>query len=281
MKIEKKILKALLKLLPLQHGKKLSIVGGGKMGEALLAGLLSADWASSDDISVVEPDEARREELQAKFKEVECSETLTISNNYLLAVKPQLISTVCQELNIHNPRRVISIAAGVTIQSIEENFDSDIAVLRVMPNTPAMVGEGMSAIAAGSFASSEDLDWASSILSAVGEVVIVDETALDAVTGLSGSGPAYLFYLAEALIQAGIANGLDPSVSDVLTRQTLLGASTLLTKSGVTPEELRNSVTSPNGTTAAAIEYFQSNDFLALVQKAVSAATDKSKELGS
>jgi pyrroline-5-carboxylate reductase len=150
-----------------------------------------------------------------------------------------------------------------------------------MPNTPAMVGEGMSAIAAGSFASSEDLDWASSILSAVGEVVIVNETALDAVTGLSGSGPAYLFYLAEAMIQAGIANGLEPSVADVLTRQTLLGASTLLTKSGVTPEELRNSVTSPNGTTAAAIEYLQSNDFLSQVQKAVSAATEKSKELGS
>ncbi|MEC7714637.1 MAG: NAD(P)-binding domain-containing protein, partial [Actinomycetota bacterium] len=151
-------------------GKKLSIVGGGKMGEALLAGLLSADWAASEDISVVEPDEARREELQGKFKEVECSATLTISDNYLLAVKPQLISTVCEELNIHNPRRVISIAAGVTIQSIEANFDSDTAVLRVMPNTPAMVGEGMSAIAAGSFTSPEDLDWASSILSAVGEV---------------------------------------------------------------------------------------------------------------
>ena len=262
-------------------GKKLSIVGGGKMVEALLAGLLSADWAASEDISVVEPDEARRKELQGKFKEVECSATLTISDNYLLAVKPQLISTVCEELNIHNPRRVISIAAGVTIQSIEANFDSDTAVLRVMPNTPAMVGEGMSAIAAGSFTSPEDLDWASSILSAVGEVVIVDETALDAVTGLSGSGPAYLFYLAEAMIQAGIANGLDPSVADVLTRQTLLGASMLLTKSGVTPEELRNSVTSPNGTTAAAIQYFQSNNFLALVQNAVSAATDKSKGLGS
>ena len=262
-------------------GTKLSIVGGGKMGEALLAGLLSADWASPENISVVEPDEARREELQGKFKGVEYSETLTRSDNYLLAVKPQLVSNVCKELITHNPRRVISIAAGVTIQSIEENFNSDIAVLRVMPNTPAMVGEGMSAIAAGSFASSEDLDWASSILSAVGEVVIVNETALDAVTGLSGSGPAYLFYLAEAMIQAGIANGLEPSVADVLTRQTLLGASTLLTKSGVTPEELRNSVTSPNGTTAAAIQYFQSNNFLALVQNAVSAATDKSKELGS
>ena len=262
-------------------GIKLSIVGGGKMGEALLAGLLSADWASPENISVVEPDEARREELQRKFKGVEYSETLTRSDNYLLAVKPQLVSNVCKELITHNPRRVISIAAGVTIQSIEENFNSDVAVLRVMPNTPAMVGEGMSAIAAGSFASSEDLDWASSILSAVGEVVIVNETALDAVTGLSGSGPAYLFYLAEAMIQAGIANGLEPSVADVLTRQTLLGASTLLTKSGVTPEELRNSVTSPNGTTAAAIEYLQSNDFLSQVQKAVSAATEKSKELGS
>ena len=261
-------------------GIKLSIVGGGKMGEALLAGLLSADWASPENISVVEPDEARREELQGKFKGVEYSETLTRSENYLLAVKPQLVSKVCEELITHNPQRVISIAAGVTIRSIEENFNSDIAVLRVMPNTPAMVGEGMSAIAAGSFASSEDLDWASSILSAVGEVVIVNETALDAVTGLSGSGPAYLFYLAEAMIQAGIANGLEPSVADVLTRQTLLGASTLLTKSGVTPEELRNSVTSPNGTTAAAIESLQSNDFLSLVQKAVSAATDKSKELG-
>tara|TARA_B100001778_G_scaffold435_1_gene351 strand:+ start:2671 stop:3462 length:792 start_codon:yes stop_codon:yes gene_type:complete len=262
-------------------GKKLSIIGGGKMGEALLAGLLSADWASPENISVVEPDEIRREELQGKFKGVECSETLASSDNFLLAVKPQLVLNVCEELNTYNPRRVISIAAGVSIQSIEESFNSDTAVLRVMPNTPAMVGEGMSAIAAGSFASSEDLDWASSILSAVGEVVIVNETALDAVTGLSGSGPAYLFYLAEAMIQAGIANGLEPSVADVLTRQTLLGASTLLTKSGVTPEELRNSVTSPNGTTAAAIEYLQSNDFLSQVQKAISAATDKSKELGS
>jgi pyrroline-5-carboxylate reductase len=150
-----------------------------------------------------------------------------------------------------------------------------------MPNTPATVGEGMSAITAGSYATSEDLDWGSSILSAVGEVVIVDENALDAVTGLSGSGPAYLFYLAEAMTQAGIANGLDPAVADVLTRQTLLGASTLLIKSGTTPEELRSSVTSPNGTTAAAIEQLQSNDFLSLIEEAVSAATNRSKELGN
>ena len=262
-------------------GKKLSIVGGGKMGEALLSGLLAAEWAPADEISVVEPDDSRRDELQKKYKETPFSGNLVPSDNYLLAVKPQLVPNICQELNNSDPLRVISIAAGVTIASIESQLTSQTAVLRVMPNTPSMVREGMSAIAPGSFATSEDLDWASSILSAVGEVVIVDESTLDAVTGLSGSGPAYLFFLAEAMTQAGINNGLDPTVADILTRQTLLGASTLLAKSGTSPEELRASVTSPNGTTAAAISELQSNDFLSLINKAISAATDRSKELGA
>ena len=262
-------------------GKKLSIVGGGKMGEALLSGLLAAEWAPADEISVVEPDESRRDELQKKYKETPFSGNLVPSDNYLLAVKPQLVPNICQELSNSDPLRVISIAAGVTIASIESQLTSQTAVLRVMPNTPSMVREGMSAIAPGSFATSEDLDWASSILSAVGEVVIVDESTLDAVTGLSGSGPAYLFFLAEAMTQAGINNGLDPTVADILTRQTLLGASTLLAKSGTSPEELRASVTSPNGTTAAAISELQSNDFLSMIHKAISAATDRSKELGA
>ena len=262
-------------------GKKLSIVGGGKMGEALLSGLLAAEWAPADEISVVEPDDSRRDELQKKYKETPFSGNLVPSDNYLLAVKPQLVPNICQELSNSDPLRVISIAAGVTIAVIESRLTSQTAVLRVMPNTPSMVREGMSAIAPGSFATSEDLDWASSILSAVGEVVIVDESTLDAVTGLSGSGPAYLFFLAEAMTQAGINNGLDPTVADILTRQTLLGASTLLAKSGTSPEELRASVTSPNGTTAAAISELQSNDFLSLINKAISAATDRSKELGA
>ena len=262
-------------------GKKLSIVGGGKMGEALLSGLLAAEWAPADEISVIEPDDSRRDELQKKYKETPFSGNLVPSDNYLLAVKPQLVPNICQELSNYDPLRVISIAAGVTIAVIESRLTSQTAVLRVMPNTPSMVREGMSAIAPGSFAISEDLDWASSILSAVGEVVIVNESTLDAVTGLSGSGPAYLFFLAEAMTQAGINNGLDPTVADILTRQTLLGASTLLAKSGTSPEELRASVTSPNGTTAAAISELQSNDFLSLINKAISAATDRSKELGA
>ena len=262
-------------------GKKLSIVGGGKMGEALLSGILASEWAPADEISVIEPDDSRRDELQKKYKETPFSGNLVPSDNYLLAVKPQLVPNICQELSNSDPLRVISIAAGVTIAVIESRLTSQTAVLRVMPNTPSMVREGMSAIAPGSFATSEDLDWASSILSAVGEVVIVDESTLDAVTGLSGSGPAYLFFLAEAMTQAGINNGLDPTVADILTRQTLLGASTLLAKSGTSPEELRASVTSPNGTTAAAISELQSNDFLSLINKAISAATDRSKELGA
>ena len=262
-------------------GKKLSIVGGAKMGEALLSGLLAAEWAPADEISVIEPDDSRRDELQKKYKETPFSGNLVPSDNYLLAVKPQLVPNICQELSNSDPLRVISIAAGVTIAVIESRLTSQTAVLRVMPNTPSMVREGMSAIAPGSFATSEDLDWASSILSAVGEVVIVNESTLDAVTGLSGSGPAYLFFLAEAMTQAGINNGLDPTVADILTRQTLLGASTLLAKSGTSPEELRASVTSPNGTTAAAISELQSNDFLSLIHKAISAATDRSKELGA
>ena len=187
-------------------GKKLSIVGGGKMGEALLSGLLAAEWAPADEISVVEPDDSRRNELQKKYKETPLSENLVPSDNYLLAVKPQLVPNICQELSNSDPLRVMSIAAGVTITSIESQLTSQTAVLRIMPNTPSMVREGMSAIAPGSFATSEDLDWASSILSAVGEVVIVDESTLDAVTGLSGSGPAYLFLLAEAMTHSSASS---------------------------------------------------------------------------
>jgi len=262
-------------------GNKLSIVGGGKMGEALLAGLIESKWAEPKEMSVIEPDESRLKELQAKYKETITSTELLESTHFLLAVKPQTIPAICHELNKIRPKLVISIAAGITTKSIESYLPEETPVVRVMPNTPAMVGEGMAAIAAGSHASKEDLDWTSSILSAVGEVVIVEENMLDAVTGLSGSGPAYLFLLAEAMIAAGIENGLDPSVADLLTRQTLLGSSSLLSKSGVTPSELRASVTSPNGTTAAAISHLENEKFMTIMGTAITKATQRSKELGS
>ena len=149
-----------------------------------------------------------------------------------------------------------------------------------MPNTPALVGKGMAAIAPGTAAGADDLTWASSILSAVGEVVVVDEHDLDAVTGVSGSGPAYVFHLAEALTAAGIAQGLAPEVADTLTRQTLLGAATLLSDSGEDPAQLRINVTSPGGTTQAGLEVMAERDFTGLIAAVVAAATARSVELG-
>ena len=153
-------------------------------------------------------------------------------------------------------------------------------VIRAMPNTPALVGQGASAIAGGSLATEEDLDWAASILGAVGLVVRVDESDLDAVTGLSGSRPAYVFHLVEGLIAAGVAQGLSPEVADVLARQTLLGAATLLIESGESPAVLRENVTSPGGTTAAGLAVFGAADLVGLVGKVVQAATERSVELG-
>ena len=149
-----------------------------------------------------------------------------------------------------------------------------------MPNTPALVGLGASAIAAGSAAGPEDLHWARSILEAVGTVAVVDEADLDAVTGLSGSGPAYVFRLAEALRDAGVSQGLEPGVSDSLVRQTLLGAATLLASTGDDPARLRDNVTTPGGTTAAGLAVLDEADFMSLIERVVDTASRRSRELG-
>ena len=176
---------------------------------------------------------------------------------------------------------MLSIAAGVTIGSLESWLPDGAAVVRCMPNTPALVGAGMSAIAPGAAAGDADLSWAADILAAVGEVITVEEASLDAVTGLSGSGPAYVFLLAEALIEAGVSVGLERGTADVLTRQTLLGAAKLLAESGDDPAQLRANVTSPGGTTAAGLAVFGEAGFSDLVARVVTAATQRSKALGS
>ncbi len=150
-----------------------------------------------------------------------------------------------------------------------------------MPNTPALVGLGAAAVAAGENADADDLDWAAGILRSVGTCVVVEEADLDAVTGLSGSGPAYVFHLAEGLIAAGIAEGLSPEIADALARQTLLGAATLLADSGEDPAVLRHNVTSPGGTTAAGLAVFAEADLVGLVGRVVAAATARSRELGA
>lgn len=250
------------------------------MGEALLGGLVERAWAPPDELHVVEPIDERRAVLRRSHPDLSIGQEPVEGVDAVIAVKPDVVSMVLPGLAAAAPARVLSIAAGVRTDAIEAGLPPGTAVVRCMPNTPALVGQGAAAIAGGSVATPEDLHWAEEILSAVGVVVHVDEAGLDAVTGLSGSGPAYVFLLAEALTAAGIAQGLRPEIADILTRQTLLGAATLLSDSGEGPAALRADVTSPGGTTAAGLAVFTEGDLVGLVERAVAAATARSIELG-
>lgn len=259
---------------------RLQVVGGGKMGEALLAGLAAGGWAEPYELHVVEPDLARQEAVAAAVPQASVSAEPVAGADAVVAVKPDVVSAVLPALAAAGAPRVLSIAAGVRTGAIEAGLPAGTPVVRAMPNTPALVGAGAAAIAAGSAASPDDLEWARGILEAVGTVVVVDEADLDAVTGLSGSGPAYVFRLAEALRAAGAAQGLDATTADALTRQTLLGAATLLASSDEDPGVLREDVTSPGGTTAAGLAVLDDADFMGLVGRVVEAATERSRELG-
>jgi len=259
---------------------KLQMIGGGKMAEALLGGLIEQGWASADELHVVEPVAERRATLTDSHPGLSVGESPIASVDAVIAVKPHIVDAVLPSLAATSVPRVLSIAAGVRGAAIEAGLPPGTPVVRCMPNTPALVGQGAAAIAAGTAASDTDMEWAEGILAAVGTVAIVEESDLDAVTGLSGSGPAYVFHLAEALIAAGIAEGLSAETADALTRQTLLGAAALLSESGEDPAVLRTNVTSPGGTTAAGLAVLAESDFVGLVGRVVKAATDRSRELG-
>jgi pyrroline-5-carboxylate reductase len=259
---------------------ELQVVGGGKMGEALVGGLLRGGFPAVD-IVVVEKDAARTQALHESLPEVAVVDLAVPSVGTVLAVKPADVPAVCREVAEAGTERVLSIAAGVTIATLEAGLAPGTAVVRAMPNTPALVGAGAAAIAPGTAADEATLAWAESLLGTVGTVVRVDEGLLDAVTGLSGSGPAYVFLLAEALIAAGVEAGLPAEVSEALTVQTLFGAATLLAGSDEGPEALRAAVTSPNGTTAAGVAVLEDLGFRAALAGAVAAATERSRELGA
>jgi len=260
---------------------RLQVVGGGRMGEALVAGLMKAGWAEPAELCVVERIEGRRKELATAFVDVDVVDAPVASEGAIVAVKPGDVAEACKELALVGVERVLSIAAGVTTASLEAALGGGIPVVRAMPNTPAVVGEGASAIAAGSSASDDDLLWASSILDAVGVVVRVNENQLDAVTGLSGSGPAYVFLVAETLIEGGVLMGLTREVAEVLAVQTILGSAQLLKDSDDHAAALRAAVTSPGGTTAAGLHQLEMAGVRAAFLSAVQAATDRSRELGS
>lgn len=250
------------------------------MGEALLAGLITADWAPVEELAVAEKVAARRDQLAAAYPGLIVVDEPVACNGAVVAVKPGDVGSACAAVAAAGCDRVLSIAAGVTVAALEAALGTGVPVVRAMPNTPALVGAGAAAIAGGSAASDADLDWAEGLLRAVGTVVRVPEHLLDAVTGLSGSGPAYVFLVAEALIEGGVLAGLPRDVSVELATHTLLGAARLLAESGQTPEALRAQVTSPGGTTAAGLRVLEAGGVRSAFLEAVAAATERSRELG-
>lgn len=260
---------------------ELQLLGGGRMGEALLGGLLASGTVDPSEVVVVEALAARREQLAELFDGVAVVEEPVAARGVIAATKPADVPAALRRAVAAGVERVLSIAAGVSVAALEDATGPGVAVVRAMPNTPSLVGEGAAAICAGSEATEADLEWAESVLGAVGTVVRVPESSIDAVTGLSGSGPAYVFLIAEALIDAGVLAGLPRATADALARQTLLGAARLLAESDEGPLELRAAVTSPGGTTAAAVQVLEQRAVRAAVVDAVAAAARRSAELGA
>jgi pyrroline-5-carboxylate reductase len=258
---------------------ELAVIGGGNMGAALVGGLLDSEVMKPPQLVVVELLSERRTELAKMFPGVQIVVDVPRCTGALLAVKPGDVPSAASAAASAGAIRILSIAAGVRIATIEDAVPNNVAVLRAMPNTPALVRLGASAVAAGSTAGTEDLAWAESILSAVGIVEQMPESDLDAFTAVVGSGPAYIFIVAESLVAAAVSEGLSEATAQRVVRQLLLGASTLLDQQG-DPKRLRAMVTSPGGTTAAGIAVLEEQSIIDLFGRAVSAATARSRELG-
>ena len=248
------------------------------MGAALLGGLVANGWATTD-LAVVEVSDARREALIEMYPAVAVSATVPPCEAAVVAVKPYDAADAAAEAVAAGALRVLSIAAGVSIDTLQRACGNGVAVVRSIPNTPALLGKGAAAICAGPFATDEDLDWAEGILGAVGTVVRVPEPLLDAVTGLIGSGPAYLFLIAEALTDAGVLAGLTRPIADALVRQLFVGSAAMLDEYG-DPVTLRAMVTSPGGTTAAGLRVLEEHGTRSALLECVLAATERSRELG-
>ncbi|MFD8701638.1 pyrroline-5-carboxylate reductase [Kitasatospora sp. NPDC059648] len=266
------------------HGQKIAFLGTGKIGEALLSGLLRAGKAPSDVLVTARRPE-RAAELAARYGVVAVSnaEAAKLADTLILAVKPQDMGTLLEELAPHigADRLVISAAAGVPTAWFEERLAAGTPVVRVMPNTPVLVDEGMSVISGGSHAREEHLARAEEIFSSVGKALRLPESQQDAATALSGSGPAYFYFLVEAMTDAGILLGLPRQVAHDLIVQSAIGASVMLRDSGEHPVKLREAVTSPAGTTIAAIRELENHGVRAALLGALEAARDRSRELAS
>ena len=251
------------------------------MGTALIAGIIAAGQLTADQIVVVELVASRREDLATTLPGVHTTDVVQPAVNTLIATKPDIVTQVAADAARVGTQRILSVAAGISTEAIARAANSpQTTVLRCMPNTPALLGHGAIGLSGATNATRDDLDWAARLLGAVGLVVEVDESQLDAVTGLSGSGPAYFFRMVEALIQGGIEAGLSPEDAQALTIQTMHGAAQLLQQPNADPAALRVAVTSPNGTTAAGLRTLEEHGLEEALIAAVAAATKRAEELG-
>lgn len=260
-----------------------AVIGVGAMGEALIAGLLRAGW-QPEELALCVRRLDRADELAHKTGSpvtLDLIEAIRGRDVIVVAVKPRDVADVLKSLagEVSEHQTVISLAAGVTTQAYESQLGA-VPVVRVMPNTPALVREGVTGIAPGSHAGTEHIDVAREIMGAVGAVRVMEESLLDAVTAVSGTGPAYVFLLAEALTEAAMREGLPRDVAENFVHQTIRGAGHLLTDTGKSPARLRYEVTSPGGTTAAAMHVLEEKGFRAVVEDAVRAAAVRARELG-
>ena len=263
---------------------KVAILGGGRIGEALLSGLLSSGWRGADEVVVTDRREERLAELRERYGvEATADNAAAVRDAQLVvvAVKPQDIDALLAEIGEHlTPEQtLVSVAAAIPTAHIEERIAPSVPVVRAMPNAPATVHEGMAGLCAGAHAGDPNLALAEEALAHLGRVVRVPESWMDAITAVSGSGPAYFALLAEAMIEAGILLGLSREVSTTLVVQTMFGTAKQLRDQGMHPVELRESVTSPGGTTIAAIRELEQAGVRAAFLNAIQAAMDRAREL--
>ena len=260
-----------------------AIVGVGMMGGTLLGGLLRAGW-DAGSLLIAERSASLAEQVSARtgVRVADLAEVARTADTVVLVVKPQDAAGVLDDLaaTLHPGALVVSLCAGLRTEVVEGHLPPGTPVVRVMPNTPASVGEAMSALSAGGNATDDHVATAERLLGAVGQVVVVPEKYQDAVTAVSGSGPAYLFYVADAMIEAGVHLGLPRPIATQLATQTLLGSAKLLSESGTHPAVLRENVTSPAGTTAAALRVLDDRGVRAAFLAALEAARDRSVALG-
>lgn len=263
---------------------KIGFIGGGAMAEAIVAGLLHSDTIAADKVYVSDHKEARAEELRTHYAihaGVGADGFLNEADVLVLAVKPQAAGKAIEEIagNIEQGTLIISIVAGLTLARLEAAFPQN-PVVRVIPNTPLAVGAGISAFSSGTRVRAEHMALVQQIFSAGGRAVAVKETMMDAVTGLSGSGPAFAFLMLDALADGGVAAGLPRQTARLLAAQTLLGAAKMALDTGKHPDVLRDEVTSPAGTTIAGVRVMEQRGVRGALLDAVLAASDRSKELG-